>query len=379
MSDTFFEETTEQSAIKAKIVSSYFWAWSKVIIPSAKRHGDRIGYIDLFAGPGRYADGTKSTPLLVLEKAIADPDMRRMLVTLFNDADPTNVASLEKEIASLPRIEKLEHKPVVRNEIVDSELARFFQGTQVIPSFFFTDPWGYKGLSLTLINSVLKDWGCDCVFFFNYNRINMGVTNDAVTPHLEALFGAARVQALREHLPGLSPGERESVIVENLAQALRDKGAAFVLPFGFKNAQGSRTSHHLVFVTKHQKGYQIMKDIMARESSSSEEGVPSLDYNPTPADPQCKLLFALARPLNDLEGMLLEAFAGQTLTAGEIFERHNVGTRFIERNYKDVLRKIEAKNIIRAIPAAADRPSRKGEVTFANHVRVTFPKRKPLK
>ena len=59
----FFDETTEQSAIKAKILSDYFWAWAKVIIPTAKKSPrNRIAYIDLFAGPGRYKDGTKSTP-----------------------------------------------------------------------------------------------------------------------------------------------------------------------------------------------------------------------------------------------------------------------------------------------------------------------------
>ena len=61
-----------------------------------------------------------------------------------------------------------------------------------MPTFFFVDPWGYKGLSLRLINSVLKDWGCDCVFFFNYNRINMGLGNDAVEKHMDALFGKER-------------------------------------------------------------------------------------------------------------------------------------------------------------------------------------------
>jgi three-Cys-motif partner protein len=371
----FFDETIAQSAIKAKIVSDYFWAWAKVIIPTAKKHGDRIGYIDLFAGPGRYADGTKSTPLLVLEKAIADPDMRRMLVTLFNDADPDNVASLEKEVAALPGIEGLKHKPVVRNEIVDTEVAKFFSGTNVIPSFFFIDPWGYKGLSLNLINSVLKDWGCDCVFFFNFNRINMGVTNDAVAPHLNALFGEERAEALRRLLPTLAPPQRELAIVENLVEALKEKGAKYALPFCFKNEQGSRTSHHLVFVTKHPKGYQIMKAIMARESSSAEQGVPSFDYNAAPADPQMKLLFALARPLEELEDMLLEVFAGQTLTAGEIFQRHNVGTRFIEKNYKDVLRKMEAEGSIKTKPPASERPKRKNEVTFADRVLVAFPKR----
>ncbi|MGE0405944.1 MAG: three-Cys-motif partner protein TcmP, partial [Candidatus Korobacteraceae bacterium] len=65
MSTSFFQESKEQSQIKARIVSKYFWAWAKVIIPTAKRqHASRIAYIDLFAGPGRYEDGTLSTPLL---------------------------------------------------------------------------------------------------------------------------------------------------------------------------------------------------------------------------------------------------------------------------------------------------------------------------
>ena len=54
------------------------------------------------------------------------------------------------------------------------------------------DPWGYKGLSLRLINSVLRNWGSDCIIFFNYNRINMGLNNEFVREHMDALFGAER-------------------------------------------------------------------------------------------------------------------------------------------------------------------------------------------
>jgi len=78
----FFDESREQSQIKARIVAKDFWAWANVILPSVRRTGGRIAYIDLFAGPGRYEDGTLSTPLLVLEKAIEDPNMRKMLVTV---------------------------------------------------------------------------------------------------------------------------------------------------------------------------------------------------------------------------------------------------------------------------------------------------------
>ena len=80
---SFFDQSSDQSRVKAAIVANYFWAWAKVIMSVAKkRPNPRIAYIDLFAGPGRYADGTMSTPLLILEKAIADPDMRQMLVVI---------------------------------------------------------------------------------------------------------------------------------------------------------------------------------------------------------------------------------------------------------------------------------------------------------
>jgi len=86
--DSFFEESKEQSAVKTAIVSKYFWSWAKVIMPHARKGSDKkIAYLDLFAGPGRYKDGTKSTPLLILEKAIQDETMRQMLVTIFNDRD----------------------------------------------------------------------------------------------------------------------------------------------------------------------------------------------------------------------------------------------------------------------------------------------------
>src|SRR5437764_6683416 len=94
----FFDERTDQSEVKARIVQKYFYAWARVIMPTAQKGGNRIQYIDLYAGPGRYRDGAASTPLLVLEQAIQDPRMSQMLVALFNDADAAKTATLQDEI-----------------------------------------------------------------------------------------------------------------------------------------------------------------------------------------------------------------------------------------------------------------------------------------
>lgn len=370
----FFDESQEQSQIKTAIVTKYFWAWTKVIIPSQKKWGNgKVAYIDLFAGPGRYKDGTMSTPLLILEKAIKDPDMREMLVTVFNDKDSTHTRQLEKAIEALPGISTLKYKPQVNNEEVGENIVQSFEQVNLIPTLFFVDPWGYKGLSLRLVNSVLKDWGCECIVFFNYNRINMGLHNEAVEDHMNALFGKERADKLRVKLEPMQPYMRELTVIEALVEALQEMGGKYVLPFCFKNSHGNRTSHHLIFVSKGVKGYEIMKDIMAKESSTAEQGVPSFEYNP--ATRGQALLFELSRPLDDLEGMLLKTFSGKKMSMLEVYDQHHIGKRYIKANYKNVLLKMEAQGTIKAYPPIEKRRMNVGKPTCADSVVITFPER----
>ncbi|MBW4644946.1 MAG: three-Cys-motif partner protein TcmP [Goleter apudmare HA4340-LM2] len=363
--NSFFDESTENSQVKATIVAKYFWAWAKVIIPQAKKRGAKIAYIDLFSEPGRYKDGSKSTPLLILERAIADPDMSRMLVTIFNDKDLNNIQSLQLVINSLPGINNLSNKPVILNKEVGEEIIQAFEKIKLVPTLFFIDPWGYKGLSIRLIGSVIMNWGCDCLFFFNYNRINMGLNNTAVKEHMNSLFGQERANSLQEQLQPLQPFERELTIVEAICQALKEIGGNYSLPFRFKNSKGNRTSHHLIFVSKNVLGYSIMKEIMAKESSGTEQGVPSFEYNSaTMIQP---LLFELSRPLDELENMLMDEFAGQNMKMIEVYEQHHIGKRYIKKNYKDVLLKLEAQGKITAYPSS------RRKNTFGDDVRINFP------
>ena len=369
--DNFFEEQREQSSVKSMIVSKYFWAWAKIITSVQNRYDSpnkKIAYIDLFAGPGRYEDNTKSTPLLVLEKAIEDPKMVKRLITFFNDKNPKNAQSLKQAIQELPSVKKLKYQPVVENIEIGSAIVEQFKKMNLVPTLLFVDPWGYKGLSLNLIDSVLKNWGCDCIFFFNYNRINMGLNNENVKEHMNALFGEQRANELRFKLSSLSPYERELTIVEELGQAFQALGYEYVLPFRFRNDEGTRTSHHLFFVSKDFRGYDIMKGIMAGASSSATQGVASFEYNPP--DKRMPLLFELTRPIDDLAEMLLRDFAGKTIGVEEIYKQHSIGKPYILKNYKEILKRLEAAGKISANPSASNR--KKG--TLANKVVITFPK-----
>src|SRR5438309_8072018 len=194
MTSGFFEETKEQSLVKSAIVSKYFWAWAKVIMSRVISTTKKIAYIDLFAGPGRYKDGTQSTPLLVLKRAIGDPDMCKMLVTLFNDKDEDNSRSLEQAIKDLPGVEKLKYKPDVMNEDVGTKIVKMFQELRLVPTLFFVDPWGYKGLSLKLVNAVVKDLGLRVHFFLQLQPHQYGTEQCAC--------GGAHERAVRKRTSG---------------------------------------------------------------------------------------------------------------------------------------------------------------------------------
>ncbi len=142
--DSFFDEQKEQSLVKARIVDKYFWAWVKVIIPTAKKAGSKITYIDIFSGLCIYDYGAKSIPIKVLEIAITDLDMRNMLKTLFNDANPEYTNSLQEAINKIPSIDNLKYKLEVINHEVGENFVKAFNQVNFVPTLFFVDPCGYK-------------------------------------------------------------------------------------------------------------------------------------------------------------------------------------------------------------------------------------------
>ncbi|MFM2062527.1 MAG: hypothetical protein RLZZ507_2197 [Cyanobacteriota bacterium] len=376
--DTFFESPTKKSQIKIQIVTKYFPAWAKIIVPRAKKKGiKKVGYIDLFSGPGCYKDGSKSTPVFILETAINDPylreDLREILVTFFNDKKLEYFQSLQETINNIPGINNLRYQPKIYNMEVGEEITQIFTQIVSFPTLFFIDPYGYKGLSLALISSAIKGWGCDCIFFFNYNRINQDLNNKKVLEYIDSLFGKERANHLREEVKNKQPEERELAITESIKDALKGVGGSYIQEFCFEKDDADRTSHYIIFVSKNIIGLNIIKDIMAKLSSSRPQGVASFEYIP-PKDRQLSLFdYENSRPLDDLEKMLLDEFAGQTIKMIDICNQHHVGKKFIGKNYKDALKSLEKQGEITVNPPFEKRQKRGGEVTFGDGVIVTFP------
>ena len=367
--EAFFEEQTEASKLKADIVSKYFSGWANVM---ASQDTERIAYLDLFSGPGRYDDGNLSTPLLVLDKAInhLNPRVCQKTLLIFNDADSGNVQRLENEIREVNGLDRLRFRPSTSNQKIGKQIVKHFENITQVPTLSFVDPWGYKGLSLHLVRALVKDWGCDCIFFFNYRRINPGIENPSLQKPISIVFTEGILEELRQDISGKEPHERETIILAKLKEVFKGWGMDHVLPFPFKNETGSRTTHYLVFISKHPLGYTIMKDIMGGCSSCHRQGVPSFEYNPA-ASRQPQLHLFKLEPLEELKEMLVDDFAGMSLTTRDIYEKHHIDKLYVMKNYRAAL--LDLENERRITTNRAERKSKRG--TFPPDMVVTFPRK----
>lgn len=78
----FFSSQSPSSYVKAKIVSSYFPQYCKILLKNPQKE---IRYIDLFSGPGIYDDGHVSTPLMIAAECYRDDRLRAIVRMQFND------------------------------------------------------------------------------------------------------------------------------------------------------------------------------------------------------------------------------------------------------------------------------------------------------
>jgi three-Cys-motif partner protein len=339
----FFKKLREGSRTKVEIVSKYFVYYNRVMA----RRSPKVGYADLFAGPGLYANGDRSIPLLVCESAIREEAFREKVHLWFNEGDRENYRQLKSAVESIPGIENLAHTPTIWNKTVDSTwIARLAK--LPIPTLVFLDPCGYKGLSLKLVASVLAGFGNDCIFFFNYSRINMKLDLEVMNTSIDEFFEADRATFLRAAIKGKRPDEREEIILKAVESAIKQAdGIPLFFPFV---SDSNRTSHHLVFASKNQRAANTMKRILTSASSTVVEGVGSGKHDPH-AD---KVSASLFGGLYQVEERVLSRYFGRKIRF-ETLLQEEANTSFTESNYRDALLNLEDAGRIVVTPPAEER------------------------
>ena len=369
----FFSMPSEQSLIKADIVSSYFGAWANVI-KSKWSHSIPIGYLDLFCGPGIYQDGTESVPIRLIRTILSDKELSSRMILAFNDEDPQNIESLRSAIESIDTNKTLAGKIQYSISTVGDEFYKRIQADCSIPIFSFVDPFGYKGLTRTLIQTLIQNNGSDCIFFFNYSRINMALSsNTKFDSYLAGIFGEERTAELKKKLEPLSAEDREPVVIDALIDALKETRAKSVLPFKFYRTDMHRTSHYIIFVSKNLLACRIMKNVMYNVSAKDSDGIASFEYHDQAnfGDDYQQMGF-FDTPFQILCNELLTNNSGKTVRVKDLCERYenSYTNRFVSKNVKDALNKLEDQE--RLTVTGRKKMFVRGKKTMPDAALVTF-------
>lgn len=274
--DNFFKAQKEKSRVKTYIVTEFFKAYFPIIYSAFKKD---IWYIDLFCGPGCYEDGSKSTPMELLDviENCKDDSVRNHLRIVFNDHNADYIAKLKSSIATHPVLPKLKYQPQITNlKASDVDLSVYTKGNN--PIFSFVDPWGYKDVSSSQVWKLVKNMGSDCVLFFNSDRILQDISKPANEADFRQIFGEyfEEAKSIQNKSTMTQRKKAEMFLVlfaKNLYLSIRQEPSknyrVYVLPFYIEADDKEKISHYIVFISKSHKAIREMRKVMIKYGNST--------------------------------------------------------------------------------------------------------------
>ncbi|MCK4460622.1 MAG: three-Cys-motif partner protein TcmP [candidate division Zixibacteria bacterium] len=365
MSNTrdFFKKQAEHSRAKTEIVAEYFAAWMQILKGSC----DVLSYLDLFSGPGKYVDGTPSTPIRVLDEIQKVPGFQSRIRLAFYENNAEFFAELENNIHQHPVTNQLQFVPELKCEEITHQSAPNLPIDDC--TFTFIDPWGYKEVTLDLLSAVVDNFGNDCLFYLSITGIHRNLKFPNQEQHLTRLFGSDGLRTLKEHGSG-DPNEKHfhQVVIEELSRSLCNTGIAkrnYFVPFAVEADHRHQVQHYLCFLTKHPTGFRKMKDVMAKHSHFDADGFPLFHWT---GDTQITIPFE--SKLKQTAEKLAEKYRGRRIQVGKLVDEcHQNGYMCLSKNVKcalELLLESERLEIIRDF----GRRRRKG--TFSDKLVVKF-------
>ena len=384
----FFDQQKANSKIKAKIVSEYFPHYCQII--ASKHMPERFGYFDLFSGPGVYADGEESTPILLARNCYGMEFLRQRLWLVFNDANLSE--ELKKNLRARFSDNAFGFRPHFGHSKVgeEPEIDKFLRKSWMkqsqsgkiyneCPSVLFIDPFGYKAIHTDVLTDFMKSWGNEVFIFVNSKRINAALENGKFYENMHNLFPTVLEDVRAKIRDGGSLSQRLKVIIDGIGKEFERKlGHVFYTAFKFEEEDIRTTSHFILHVTKGPKGYELIKQIYndfdnVGAAFDAESNTYTFDAK---MDNRPRNMFEeelRLAPIDKLGDELWEKYAGRTITAEKLFNDEQMTTKFCRTHYAMALRNLYSRGVV--LSRFTDGKNHVKSVLINNDCILTFVKR----
>lgn len=356
--NNFFEKQTLSSRVKASIVSEYFPKYCKIIV---KKHmPERIGYFDLFAGPGMYEDGNASTPLLIANNCNNDNLLQQKVWMVFNDKDYSE--QLKKNFLKQYPEGTFSFKPHFGHSVVGEckEIDAFItrnpmrNGKNECPSVLFIDPFGYKGIDTNILSQFLNYWGNELFIFINTKRINPALENDKFEPLMRCLFPKSFDNLKNQVRDKTRVAERLRFIVDNLGNEYKKLlgDNVYYTAFKFQEEDIETTSHFILHLTKSWRGFDLIKQIYNDFANVGTifDGVNTYTFDVKKIlNPVEDLFDVTSENIDVLKDKLYMTYRGREISAMDVFEEHQKKELYCRKHYTEALRRLVSEGKLTSV------------------------------
>jgi three-Cys-motif partner protein len=259
-------EAPPHTLAKLEIIGRYLYLWFAIVGSNSRR----LVYIDGFAGPGRYTNTDKSSPLVALQAAkdalnkFPGKLSHTEFYFLFVEKNPSFAVSLRETISAIswPSQFKWNVENGFFEEKVGGVLDDFRrEKKQLAPTFAFIDPFGATGLPFKVIAEILRHSTCEVLLNLDSDGIGRLVTAQTAKKnqaHLDLLFGDSSWRTVLN--PDLPMPQLSAQILALYKNRLRSI-APYVFAFAMNSREG-QLNYHLVFAGQHYLGLEKMKEAM---------------------------------------------------------------------------------------------------------------------
>jgi len=274
MTDDFFDRKKPWSKIKDSILGNYLTPYirktAKLKLP--------IIIVDGFAGPGRFDDGSKGSPIIICEKAAEEGKRgNARVIGLFIDKEPKYCESLDEVL-----------QPYISTKLAFVSCNEFEKAINDIidvlgscTAFFYLDPFGIQGIEIEVLDKIFRRVriaSTEILVNFSYKTLARHSGNwwfDDEEDDIVRKVKAAKKDMVNRVMGGnywiaivtdrsLSKFEREVKVLEMYANRYK-KHFNYAGHCPVKDRDTNIAKYHLIFGTRHFDGLDLMSDIMHRE------------------------------------------------------------------------------------------------------------------
>jgi len=347
---------TSATRQKHKILQAYLWPWLSKISSWA----DKIRVFDCFAGRGAYFKGEKGielhhlnapvdrpgSPLLILDTVASQKERFEELDLVCIEDNLHNFSDLEDLFGRTSGIPDNIHVIPIHGRF-EEEISNSIEqtGGKKYPSFFFIDPFGFKGLRYDVIKEITPIKGFEFLITFMSRDMNRFLSSPRHEEVLSDVFGKP-IADIKKEIEEYSAKKWEP-LVEYYSNILETKmGVSHTIAYKMCEPGSRKTLYYLVFGTNHIAGLNLMKEILYRQGVKgrflfTKKG----KYASIPLD----VIFG--EDLSPLKDRLLQRFEGQ-VTSYKWLKNEMAGEtkyNYIDKHFRRAIIELEKEKKVQII------------------------------